>query len=640
MNRNAKNDHPLSRQFETRRNILKLVPMTALYYFSAPLVFAAEQIDIPKKKKLIAADKKSLELGSLSAHHRMPLERSVDQRLIGVINKALPSSEEEEILVRNLADQFSHAIAEVAVNPRETFASGSFASHFQRKFLKLDAAKRASIEGRAKSVLSMPLPERRMYFGDFSDQGLRAHKEAYATFDLKLQQQVTRTIKETTRIYRQDIIDFLNDEASIRFSKTPRFAVPREAARVSKTKLLDVGNFISTEFPRSYGLETTLNSPNESRDFKWKTEEAEAKIGVWKVFEMPANKVVATGAAGDAPQGVFRIDFKRFIPSTPPDKPLTYHVKVFPYPESPDVKLGQRAILQEPVGPSSPPAIITYVKSGVPITPFDIKDVYREIELSVDWIKMVQESCEIGSEYFHITGFAQEWPSDELRRIAHKVAEIDPDGERKKTLGSWEGETQYHLQNPDAVCMRIQNGDLKCWPKVLTASISVMEEDDGESISRWMEAIFDMAQGIIGDAIRGAILKELKNFVEEFTDYLIEEVLNNIDLLGDAIDMLAGYFISIISGVVSKIIGQYVSAIIEGMGDDYHGTEVFVLALPNNFADYIHSLPGSIEPGGRYALRQEVSDWLRGPACPLGASSWDGAVTVAVHWRFKDKEQI
>jgi hypothetical protein len=41
-----------------------------------------------------------------------------------------------------------------------------------------------------------------------------------------------------------------------------------------------------------------------------------------------------------------------------------------------------------------------------------------------------------------------------------------------------------------------------------------------------------------------------------------------------------------------------ISDIVSGMDDDYYGTKVFVLGLPTNITDFIHSLPGHAIPGG------------------------------------------
>lgn len=620
---------------ETRRKILKTVPATALSYFAFPLASVAQTLDLPKSRvrKPAPPDKAAV---SLIPHRRIPLEYSENQRLLGVINSALPSNKQEEAVVRTLADEIGHAIVQVSTNPNDKFAKGSFAAKFQEKYRTLNTIERASVRARAESLLSQSLPERRMYFGQLADKGVDAHKRAYAGFNATLNRQLKTAIHATTNLYRQDIEDYVTLGARISSSANLR-------AKVSKTKILDIGNFIRTDSQFSYGLKTTVNSANETRDFKWETEESSAKIGVWKVFEMPANTLVATGAAGNAPQDVFRIDFKRFAPPTPPAEPLVYHVKVYPFPQPAKAKLGQRTIKQEPVGPASPPAIVVYSKSDDQQTKFDqIYDVYREIKLFVDWLEMTQDSCEWGTEEFHISGFVQDYPMGEERDILHQSVDIDPAGERRKQLGSHEMNPEYHLQNPtsEAVCRYYAGGSkFSCWPKVFTACIAVMEEDN-DSYAEWVKAIWNMARGQLESKIRDTVLIEMESKEGEFGEFLAANVLGNLELFRDLINMLVGSITSALLGMLMSILDTYIGMILEGMENDFYELATFVLVLPNNIADYVETLPGSATPNGRYALRQEPSEPLRGPPCPGGATSWDGVVTVGIHWEFRGKEQI
>lgn len=658
----------------SRRKILRLASLAALYHIGSPLVGKSQLVRRRKQKKLKLKRPKNW-----VAHRRQPLPRISKQPLFGSLNTAQPASQAEVKITRLLADQISHAFTIAAANPNEKFPKNSMAGEFSRKFLKLDPKKRMAARGRARSLLNLPISERKLYFGNYANKRSSVHKVSQTNLDTNLQRLLKEAVRIRVKQYKSEIINYVKKEAQIRSgnsTKTQAFKskqsnmVSRQSTRtlsrkskmkaLSLTGIYDIGTFIKTPSPISvskYLDNITIAKASETLDFKWKTMEAKAKRAVWAVFDSHTGKTVASGLAGNGKQGVFRVYFKKFLPSKPPNTPKRYHIQVFPYPapppegrrfsksvSTPKLMLATTAEVfkKKAVGEPSPPLQITYLKSYAPDQTFNIFDVYRKLDLHLDYIEMISESCESGTEEFHITGFVQEEsgyfagnpltgeePTGEqtLYKLRHHFETINPDAHRKKWLGGWE--RQYHLQNPDS----------EFYPKVFTVVFSVMEEDSGESVARWIRYLWSKAEGRIRRDIHAHVYTAVKELFGYITDILLKEIIEKFKLVARLVDAIASALSSFIVGMVIEAIAVIVKQIIEGTADDYHGTAAIILVLPTNMVEYINSLPGKAV-GGRYILERQKSKQMLGPPCPGGASSWDGSVQLAIHWELKGKEQI
>jgi len=116
--------------------------------------------------------------------------------------------------------------------------------------------------------------------------------------------------------------------------------------------VLEVREF-SGEFER-WGREMTVNAP-KAEVFRWSTPASGTASATWAVLDGPPGSgaaVVGSGSAGSAPRAgsvtVFRIDFRKFFPSTPPAGGTTYWVVLEPVDAA-----GQ-------AGPQSMPVQLTY----------------------------------------------------------------------------------------------------------------------------------------------------------------------------------------------------------------------------------------------------------------------------------------
>lgn len=657
----------------SRRKIMKLASLAALYHLGSPLVSQSQLVKSKKKKKL-----KFKSSRSRAAHRSQPLPQIVKQPLFGTLNTTQPASQAEIKITRLLADQISHAFTIAAANPNEQFPKNSMAGEFSREFLKLNPEKRMAARKRAHSLLNLPISERRLYFGNYANKKSSFHKVVQPDLDANLQSLVKEAVRIRVEQYKSEIINYVKKEAKIRsgnstkigaYSKrsikptiqsTRKFS-SKSRSQISLTRIYDIGTFIKAPSPvsvlESTGYDLTIHMASQTLDFKWKTLESRAERAVWAVFDSNTGRTVASGLAGNGKQGVFRIYFRKFLSSKPPDTPKRYYLQVFPYPAAPGGRrlskydstpqflpsMTAKEFKARAVGNPSSPVQISYLKSDPQDQTFRFYDVYRKLDLHLDYIEMISESCEWGTEEFHITGFVQEEsgyfagnplrgeePKGEqtLYQLRHHVETINPDGNRKKWLGGWE--RQYHLQNPDS----------EFYPKVFTVVFSVMEEDSGESVARWISYLWSKAQGRIRKQIHSYVYTAVKELFGYITDIILKEFIENFKMVAKIVDAIASALSTMIVGMIIDVIAEIVKRIIEGTVDDYYGTASIILVLPTNMVEYIKNLPGRAVSGGRYILKQQKSKQMLGPPCPGDAVNWDGSVQLSIHWELKGIEQI
>jgi hypothetical protein len=201
---------------------------------------------------------------------------------------------------------------------------------------------------------------------------------------------------------------------------------------------------------------------------------------------------------------------------------------------------------------------------------------------------------------------------------------LDPDGPRSKNFYYYPA--IFNLPYPDA----------PNWPRVYAGAISVIEEDDGNSLNAWESDLWQIAH----QSLNGDIAKNVTDYLEDkFKDYL----RNNVsEIIHDAVH-LAQALVSIILSAVSAVVGMIVAAaalvvadIVSGAADDFYGTQAFAFVLPTSLTDYVEGLSGQPIQNG-YSLTAE-SLVFRGASSWPEATSWDGEVEVFHHFEFTQRE--
>jgi hypothetical protein len=534
-----------------------------------------------------------------------------------------PHTREEKEFVRAFAGALAHATAVVAAEPGLAVSAGSIAHQVKGAVSRLPKERRDAVQERAKARLSGPAAQRQRYFGPHADRGADAWADAAPGLDTELKRMLRDAVRARVDFQSDAIADSLAVAAAAAF---------KGGLPLSKTTL-EVGYF-SGEAQVAWTT-LTISSPI-TIELRWETNAPGAERGVWQLFHAGGQQEVLLGSghATDAPAGIFTIDLANYLPASPPNVPAVYRIRVTPgtKPHTKQVPQGQvtAKVPGKAVGPPSNDVVITYSAIVSPDIQIQIFEVYHTATFVLESIHMVEDQSGPGAEEFHVAGFVQEtFPpsSAELggqQKFGPFYAVLDPDGPKTKSLLH---SLPFFLAKPDAAE----------WPRIYTAVISVLEEDDGGSVNDWQSSLWETAES----ALSGATSEAMRDLLEEkFKDFVGDNIGELIEAGGQAAQTIA----SLIGSTTSAIVGMVVAAaalvisdIVSGMDDDYYGTEVFALVLPTNITDFVHTLDGQAMAGG-YKLDTEFLEFKGYTSWPE-ATAWDGMVRVYFHWEFTNKGQ-
>jgi hypothetical protein len=524
-----------------------------------------------------------------------------------------PRSREEVDFVKAFAAAINHATAVVAADPQKVFPAGTIAERVRQAYKRFRPGEQHAIQQRAKERLSGSSTIRREYFGVWADRGADAWSHAEPGLDADLQQQLKQSVFARLDSQRGEIAESLAPCAAAEF---------HGAASIKSKTTLEVGYFVGDA--AASWKELTITAPT-SIDLRWATTATGAERGVWQLFRSLSGQqevLLGTGHAGAAPGGIFSINLAQFLSPSVPYVPRVYRIRVTPS-TAPKGRLVPKA-----VGPPSNDVIITYSSTITPPVTFEIFEIYHHASFVLESIYMVEDQNGSGSEQFHVAGLVQEsLPASSGQPGAQSkfgpfFAELDPDGPRSKDLSQ---SATFFMNKPS---------DPE-WPRSYTTIISVLEEDDGGSLSEWQSSVWDianeMASGAVGQAIKDYLQDHFKEYIGDNLGQIIHDGGEFAQMLINLIASTVGAFIGMVVAAAALVISDIVS----GMSDDYYGTEAFVLVLPTNITDWVDTLPGALVPGG-YRLDTEVLEF-RGYTSWPEATAFDGVVDVYFHWEFGDK---
>lgn len=539
-----------------------------------------------------------------------------------------PGSVEESEVVAALAEQLSLATAVVADDPEASYPAGSIGAKVKEAFSRLAPETRTACGRNARTLLAGSAVERRRYFGRYASADREEHDELLRRrLSPELEVALRGAVRKRLELRRSEIVEFLLARQSGQISWMP----------VTKTSLL-VGRGQTTDLPSPLEPEATMNEP-ETLDFRWSTEEEEAEEAVWELVQPPSSQVIGSGYAGKAPGGLFSIPFQQYLPPQPAQDPHLYQVRVVPRtamkitPAS--ATPGSQAAAKVPpqvVGPPSPPVRIYYARSSYVQPPWDFPRAYLKLEFHLDQIEMIQDQFGPGAEEFHVAGFIREVAgrSGEGAQITFGplFASLDPGGPRTESFaGAFH---PFSLTFPNA----------EQWPRIYTVVFSIMEEDGGEEIGVWLAKLWEVAEGVIREAIADAVKEALK----EMTEAMIEEILvSSAENAAIAAGVASG-IASSIAAIVVVVLAEVISAIVADMEDDYYGTKAFVMTLLSNRTDGVRALAGAKELSGQYSGGMyhlaPTTGWFYGAPGKSSASAFDGIVELTWHWRLSQDEEI
>jgi hypothetical protein len=534
------------------------------------------------------------------------------------------SSPAERAFVEAMAHEVERAMVVVAADPAKTYARGTLAEHVQKTHARLVHGKRsAEIQQRAKALLQSPPEMRARYFGSSSAAGSDAQIVAAAPPGL-------------APAMKAMLIEAVKARMSAK-----RDALPTLAGRVPQglkgplipSTTLEVGHFLGDVVTE--GSSTDAISAPEALEFRWKTTAVGATDGVWRLVKVSNSwlgaQEIATGVATAAPGGVFTIDLTKWLPAQPGPDPTHYEVRVCARKGNPLAK-GKAGAQHKLLGLWSAPVKISYQKSNLPKQLFPGAPVFRTAEGIIDAIELVSAQSGFGDDEIHAAGFVAEYAPGGGSADAdfHYSASLS-EGSPKKNIGEAVG--KFKLPDPDE----------STWPRVFAVCVSMMEEDSGGDIAEWAKATWDWVGGKVYDAIQAWLVEEWADFAVTIGIY-VWEVLAGVATEVSAVALeaaataLAGACSATLIGAVVAVVVFVIAAIIEGLGDDYYGTDTATVVLPTSLYEYFGAVAGSYAPGDQF---NTVSDTiaLGGPPAFMSATTApDGVAAVRFHFRFSDKK--
>jgi hypothetical protein len=569
--------------------------------------------------------------------------------LLERIAKEKQLTREEVDFIEAFATRLSHSLAVVAANPNKAFPAQSLAGRVRTAFLGLNAGQRTAAQQRAQTLLSKEVSERRLYFGAYAAAGADArHLSAAPILDAELKSKFRAAVDARMKVLRSGA------------GKLTEVLTTKPWVTIPKT-WLEGGFLLEGDLQGKQQL--TLNEP-VIVNFRWRTLEAGAGQAYWQLLRALPGKpaiVLASGISdrriGKEANGRFEIDFRKYLPPKPAEAPVYYYVRVLAQakaPLTPSRRTGPQIqtkpkvapkpeskgsgvslpVTPEGIGSFSAPVIISYCALGKDAWGQNIQagEMYKKLGFYLDSIEMVKDQDGPGDEEFHVAGFVKE-----ILPTKSKLAE------KRVKFGRYfallEGEPGDSHKFGKEAWFDLQDLDESNWPRTYTAVFTIMEEDDGGSLSQWASEFWD----IVETGTESEMFDMISEILQEYQDEFIKE----------GKEFVYAYVADIISGLVNPIVWlvativivavTVIIAIVCGMPDDFYGIEASVLVLPFNDTTYLESpkLRTQYRSGAFNANSgmYEFSERIRF----LGQSSWpdpsafDGIVDLRIKWMFSEK---
>lgn len=448
-------------------------------------------------------------------------------------------------------------------------------------------------------------------------------------------------------------------------------AIKMVVAQADEFKLAFPKTTVKMRLPGEFGIApfsyTCSDGPVELI-FNWQSSEPEVARVYWELRGPIVNgypgKFLARGYGeninGEGPAGgYFTINLSQYLSPLSPDPTERYYVRVLPladpgkqamvsyYSDHSLSTIGQNFDPEPPlgVGPWSIPAVIDIgLECRTPPTYFDIDTIefYRKARVKVNWFKVDANQTGPGDEEYHLRAF---------------MVEHTPLGSTSiGTFGSYlpvtEGDKSEHPLGWKSYIRDLGEPVTNMWPRLFMVGISVLEEDHGDELDEWSEAIAELAR----EAVEGDLADELSDFLRDMQDEIDEattafraELASEMaSYIGALIGASALGAIAAVVAFAAGLIGIFANA---GARDDVYGVGVVTLALVTNDAALIKDgTAGSIqssrvlasggsfsgtEQDGRFEL-DEIEIQLIDKGGPDEAGL-GGIVRMGLSWEFYDK---
>jgi hypothetical protein len=401
--------------------------------------------------------------------------------------------------------------------------------------------------------------------------------------------------------------------------------------------------------------------------FNWESSEPMAARAYWELRGPLVNgypgkflargyseNILPAGRVG----GEFTINLLNYLGPQSPDPTERYYVHVLPLAApseravvgmevSPGFKVFGQTFDPAPpvgVGPWSTPAVIDIGREcRSPGTHFDIEtvDYYRKARVKVNWFKVHSDQTGPGDEEYHLRAIM----------IEHTPLGSTSIGNFGSYLPVNEGDNSKHPLGWKSYIRDLGQPITNMWPRLFVVALSVLEEDGGDELDEWSEALAELAR----EALEGDLADEVQDFLRDLRDELEEATTAfHAELASETAAYIGALVASSALGAVAAIVA-FAAGLIgifanSGARDDVYGVEVLTLALvTNNAARMRDGTAGSIqasrlssggsfsgsEQNGRFELDEIVLQLIdKGGPDEAGLG---GSVQLGLGFEFYDK---
>ncbi len=403
--------------------------------------------------------------------------------------------------------------------------------------------------------------------------------------------------------------------------------------------------------------------------FHWESDEPEAEKVYWELRGSAttqgdgplldrgiAENMFDDGRVG----GTFTLSMRNYFQPVTPNPAQRFTIRVLPLvglekksfaiqrhyaPQIADLVLVGEPEPPAGVGAWSPKAVIDYGTEFVqPGTRFDAPvTYYTHVRSKVNWFKVDVDQPGPGGEEYHLRAF---------------FTDFSPLGAEQ--MGKWgtylpisEGDGTRHNLGWETRDVNLRTPATNTWPRFQFMVLSVLEEDSGEGLDAWKEAMSELAE----ETLRGELEEEINDYLQKMKAEL-EEATE--DLGSDVKEATQEYIAEIIGAAATAAAGAilaYAVAMITsfaeaGALDDFYGVETIMLTLKTNEADQIEDgsglvlgtsrvlSSGSISGGQRDGDRFETDEFEMQLIVPIGpdAAGLGGIVRFGVQWEFTGRQ--
>ncbi|MGD2068568.1 MAG: hypothetical protein PVI57_07765 [Gemmatimonadota bacterium] len=433
--------------------------------------------------------------------------------------------------------------------------------------------------------------------------------------------------------------------------------LPRTRVRVRPTAEVYVSPRRSycSDMPPKVTFEWETDEPGAGRAY-W---ELRGPVGVGDPGSFLARGFVENVFDEGRVGGSFTLDMADYMPPGTPDPTREYHLRVLPLATpaaGPSIgrHTGHSLVVladHEPAPPagvgawSAPAIVLVGVDCRSPGTVFDFKEIdyYRKARVQVDWFRVDADQPGPGDEEYHLRAFV----------VKHTpVVGSTPLGTFGAFLQVAEGDESRHTLNWKSYVHDLDAPVSPRWPQSFTVALSVLEEDAGDELDEWEEAMADLARA----ALEGEVAAEIQAFLNDLADELAEASEELKESLKEEFLAYVGAIIGAAAASAVAAIVAFAAGIIQafaraGALDDHYGIEVLVFTLATNDAQYVNDgsaltvdatrvlaanrLDEGTEEAGRYRTGPVVIQLLSRDS-PDGAGL-DGIVSFGLSLEFYDE---